>query len=49
MTAAQIAQAAYDKFMELSKSVPQEVYWEAAEELQSMLEGVIMEKEEQGG
>ena len=46
MTADEIAEQCHDLFIRLVSNVPKEVYWEAAEELSSRLEGVIMEKQE---
>ena len=46
MNAQKIAKDAFSYFMNLVQDVPQEVYWDAADELSSMLECVDMERQE---
>lgn len=49
MTAAQIAEKVMENFNQATESISNEIRWQAAEELMSILEGVLMEKDESGG
>lgn len=45
--AQQIAEKCFSEFQRLCRGIPRDEYWQAAEELQASLEGVLMERSEE--
>ncbi len=46
MTPEEVSQSCFDRFSQLTMNMSDEDRWEACDELQATLEGVVMEREE---